>query len=278
MLHSILVAVDGSPTSLSAARYAALFAKAFECKLRGLYVVDVRMRETPLIRDLVASTGLMPFQEYQPRLEELMETRADTHLAALRDIVVAEGLEIQLEKQTGLIEEVIVKRAMSVDLLVMGQRGEHAQHRTDGFGTTAEAVLRRSSRPVLLCPDDYRQIMRPLVAYDGSDKSSRALALGAQIAERLLLPLRILAVADNERSGEEVLHEAIDYMDSTRADYEAFIRLGDPAEEIVLCQREKLIDLMLMGAYGHGRLVKWLLGSVTEDVMKRVATPLLVTR
>lgn len=278
MLHSILVAVDGSDSSLAAARYGAMLARAFAARLRGIYVIDVRALEGPFFRDLVASTGLIPFQDYRYKIEQLLEEKADAVLAAFAEAVGEQEQGVELEKHMGVVDLMIAKRAHAVDLVVIGARGEHASYRKDLLGSTAEAVVRRCPKPVLLCTESYQPIERPLVCYDGSDRSARVLALAAELAERMELPLRVLTVADSERGGEEILREGIEYLDSTRADYEALVRVGDPGEEIVRCQQEKAVDLLVMGAFGHGRLVHLLLRSVVEEVMRRVNVPLLLTR
>jgi len=53
------------------------------------------------------------------------------------------------------------------------------------------------------------------------------------------------------------------------------IREGDPAERIVEHARERCADLIVMGTHGRRGFDKWLLGSVTETVVRQASCPVL---
>lgn len=54
------------------------------------------------------------------------------------------------------------------------------------------------------------------------------------------------------------------------------IRHGDPAEEILKLVEEEPIDLICMGARGHGRVTGALLGSVSTAVLHHSPVPVVV--
>jgi nucleotide-binding universal stress UspA family protein len=52
--------------------------------------------------------------------------------------------------------------------------------------------------------------------------------------------------------------------------------LGRPAREIVKAARQRRADLIVMGSHGLTGVRKLMLGSVTEEVLKTAAIPVLV--
>ena len=56
------------------------------------------------------------------------------------------------------------------------------------------------------------------------------------------------------------------------------VRFGDPAEEIVACARESDSDLVAMATHGRTGLRHLLMGSVAEQVLRRLAIPVMLVR
>lgn len=57
---------------------------------------------------------------------------------------------------------------------------------------------------------------------------------------------------------------------------EAVVARGDPAREIAAHAREAGADLLVAGTHGRSGLPRWLLGSVTEELLRTAPCPLLV--
>jgi len=115
-----------------------------------------------------------------------------------------------------------------------------------------------------------------LVAYGGKDMGAVALDMGVVIADTLQLPLSILTVERDERRREEIQHRAKQHQPQlgNRASFEH--DTGEPAAAIL--RRAVPDTLAIMGAYGHSRLYRMVLGSVTEQVMRAASGPLLLSR
>jgi nucleotide-binding universal stress UspA family protein len=56
------------------------------------------------------------------------------------------------------------------------------------------------------------------------------------------------------------------------------VRFGDPAEEIVACARDGDIDLVAMATHGRTGLRQLIMGSVAEQVLRRLAIPVVLVR
>jgi len=134
--RSILCPVDLSATSRAALRAARELADSFDAKLSVLFVDD------PLL-----SRAALRFDE-----DELArKTRAE--LTRFVQRVIGERTKCGYEIVTGKPAEEILKaaRRLDADLIVMGTQGNRGPKRLF-FGSTADAVLRRSTLPVLVVP------------------------------------------------------------------------------------------------------------------------------
>lgn len=56
------------------------------------------------------------------------------------------------------------------------------------------------------------------------------------------------------------------------------VRKGFPSEEILKEQQEKGIDLIVIGPLGRTGIARYLVGSVTKNVVKEAKCPVLVTK
>ena len=55
-------------------------------------------------------------------------------------------------------------------------------------------------------------------------------------------------------------------------------RQGDPASEILRFSEEYGVDLIVMGSHGRSGPSRWVLGSVTEKVLRAATVPMIVVR
>jgi universal stress protein A len=61
-----------------------------------------------------------------------------------------------------------------------------------------------------------------------------------------------------------------------KASYQAVI--GEPADTIMKLARRKKSDLIIMSSHGKGGLKRAILGSVTDEVIRKAGKPVLVVR
>ena len=124
--------------------------------------------------------------------------------------------------------------------------------------------------------------MRILMATGGSQHSEIALHFGVQLAQRGRKNPTILTVIkdQSERAqAEEVLERAIRLLEPTVATVETKIRIGYPAEEIILEAEEGHYDLVIVGEKQHHRLVtRFLLGSTATRVVEHAPCPVIVAK
>lgn len=146
MYQKILVAVDGSPTSLRGLEEAIKVAKALGGQLKLVHVVN----------ELVIAAEYVPSVYYEPVLVSLRDSGGKVLEQAM---AIAQRAEVPCEQ--GLVETMggraadeIVKQARQwpADLIVLGTHGRRGLKRL-AMGSDAELVLRQSPVPVLLVRD-----------------------------------------------------------------------------------------------------------------------------
>jgi nucleotide-binding universal stress UspA family protein len=161
----------------------------------------------------------------------------------------------------------------------MGHRGVNERFSTGLLGSTTESVTRKSPKPVFVAPMQFREICRPLLAYDGSQRASAAMHAAAEVTSALALPLSVLYVAREDGSNDgRVLEEARRYLQSYDLTFTCETLTGHPHERIVEVIREHGYDLLFIGAYGHSRIIEMVLGSTTEYVLRNSPCPVFLAR
>ena len=134
----------------------------------------------------------------------------------------------------------------------------------------------------------YEEILLPV---DESTEASGLLHHAAEIAHWADAEVTLLYVADTNRdsvtvaegnvvdvlveSGEEIVEEASRVLESLGADYTTDVVQGAPAETIVDYAERYEYDLVAMPTHGREGLSRYLLGSVTEKVVRLSPVPVL---
>lgn len=136
-----------------------------------------------------------------------------------------------------------------------------------------------------------------LIPTDGSDGVQRAIDHGMDVADRYDATVHALSVidvaqllevgytgdrADFEATVEPLEDEAKRAVEAVReradgrgVDVVTVVRQGEPYETILEYVEEADIDLIVMGTHGRRGLSRYVLGSVTERVMRTVDVPVL---
>ncbi len=280
MIQNILIPTDGSDYGKTAIAYGVYFARKLNAQLTGLHVVDIRLIRGPVFTDISGSIGLPPYQEFLPAIESGLDAKADAILQDFCGQCEAAGLHPETKKVTGVIDETIIEEGRNCcDWILLAQRGEHFH--IDGgaiLGSTAQSVVRRSGKPVLVTPEHFREIKSMAIAYDGSAPAHKALKLAAELSKQAAWPLSVVIVAADPTSGENISKKAESLLSAFKTDSAAMILTGKEDKALLKFIREGTVELLVMGAYGHNRLRELLVGSTTSSVIRKSTIPVLLTR
>ena len=198
MIKSILVCTDGSPHGDVACEYAISLTQQLNARLLGLHVLDSRMLEGPLMADISGWVGAQPFGDQFQQFRELMEKKGETVIHAFNSRCEEAGVKAETWVKMGHPPKIILEEEARAELLIMGQKGEHAEWIGDMSGSIVERVVRHSVKPCMITPDTFRPISRIMAAYDGSVHASQALHEATELAQALKAELVILTVAETD--------------------------------------------------------------------------------
>ncbi len=147
--------------------------------------------------------------------------------------------------------------------------------------TLIEVILFTSGRPVLVIPPKwdraphYRNIM---VAWDGSARAARAVGDSLPFLTRAERVEILCALPDASKciGGADLAAHLSRHCKSV-AVVELPVQHGDVARTIGAHAINAGAELLVMGAYGHPRLVEMVLGGVTSVMLAEAGLPLLLS-
>jgi nucleotide-binding universal stress UspA family protein len=294
-LNKILAPVDFSVASRYGLAFAGIVAERFRARLRLLHVV-----EPPSLPEW----GYVHLALREAKLRRAAEER----LSELPlECAVDERLIHSSEVRSGAAGFEICQAAAewSADLIIL------ASHSLSGFphafiGSTAERVLRHAPCPVMTVrglalrkegsPKSPFDLKRILVTTDFSEESKKAFPYAVALARKFEASLTLLYVvpahlpADLGQIGivleeERLITEARERLPRFReAEMDSHLHVetlvvnGGPAHEICQTAESQAADLIVMGTRGRTGLKHFLLGSVTEKVVRHAPCPVLVVR
>ena len=212
-------------------------------------------------------------------------------LASLRQwLGVANAPEVQMMASAA--------EQLDARMIVLGARGTGFLRRLV-LGTTAERLLRRTTRPLLVVRQTpHEPYRRLLVALDFSPWSGQALALARRVAPhaRLVLfhafevpfeeKLRFAGVdiatieAYRQKARAEAtqsVHRLAEAAGLKPAQWQPCIVEGDASLRLIEKEQELDCDLVVLGKHGVAASVDLLLGSVTKHVLAEGGADVLVS-
>ncbi len=132
---------------------------------------------------------------------------------------------------------------------------------------------------MLVCPTEWKGgIEKPLLAYDGSQRSASAMQAAADFCVTLSLPLTVAHVARDEAPAAPASSTRPSATSPrTRCRRRSPVSPATP-RAIVATLRSDGHDLLFIGAYGHSRIVEMVLGSTTEYVLRNAPCPIFLNR
>jgi nucleotide-binding universal stress UspA family protein len=278
MIKSILVALDGSQHADSALEYGLSLGRRLRARLVGLHVLDIVSIEGSFLHDVSGSLGFEPYLDFSSKMREALQERGQVLLDAFRKKCEQAGVVYDTALPMGIVANEICDQARIADLVIVGHRGVNEQFSTGLLGGSTESVTRKSPKPVLVTPLVFKEITRPLLAYDGSQRASAALHASAELSSSLGLPLTVIHVAKENGEGDRVLAEAQRYLQSYEIQVTIKSLTGPPHQRIVDILRDGGYDLLFIGAYGHSRIIEMVLGSTTEFVLRNSGAPVFLAR
>lgn len=200
--------------------------------------------------------------EEVPMLDDAESAEPDRFAASLRQVTGDGSVEV-------------AQRARSFDLTVIASPYAAAE----GMGReTFETLLFDSGRPLLVVPPDVSiaSLRSIAIAWNGSREATHA-AVAAMPLLRRAEDICLISISEGGR-----VYRAEEfgwYLDLHGLDVVVHDEnpAGASVEETLFRTVDEIsADILVMGAYGHGRMREFLLGGVTRYALKTSTTPLFL--
>ncbi|MBN2768822.1 MAG: universal stress protein [Campylobacterales bacterium] len=172
----------------------------------------------------------------------------------------------------GTLQEGLLDIQESIRVAIIGLKGL-SNERKNTIGSQVEKIIKDVAAPILLVNGNYRPISKVLIAYDGSTSSQKALDM--LISAPIFQDIQRDIVSVNN---EAILNEAKKKLANSNIDANFIYLEGEPVSAILTHQKVCNIDLISMGAFGHGVLHHIIYGSVTHHMLLEACVPLLLVR
>lgn len=298
MFSKILVPLDGSKVAEQALPFARILAGTLKTPIELLQAIDISAVSAHMAADkALYLEGLIAEAERSAR--EYLERVA--HKLA--------GIDVAAFIERGKPAEVILDRATAAPglLIAMATHGRSGIQRWL-LGSVAEKILRGTGQPLFLVrASDDEPEERPaalnsiIVPLDGSSLAESVLPVAVKLAKSLEASVLLFRafelpakayygredyLPDYEALKNRVKEEAQAYLDARVAALKeeglprvsSLLREGVGAEEIIRCAREHPDSFVAMCTHGRSGVKRWVLGSVSEKVVRHSGDPVLVIR
>lgn len=299
MYSKILIPLDGSRTAEKVLPYARHLTARLKIPVELLAVIDVA--------DLATHITAEKARFLDPMIEEGLHS-SENYLRGIAATFGDAAVSCKVEK--GRAEDVIIQMGESdpAMLIAMATHGRSGLNRFL-LGSVAEKVLRGAPNALLLvraseaAPSDgeasFKSVIVPL---DGSELAESIVPMAGSLATKLGLEVvlfRAYHIPYNAYAADDgfyavdyddliaaVRDETNQYLDKKAVEIKklgvekvsAIAKEGFAGDEIIAIGHNTPEGLIAMCSHGRSGVKRWVLGSVTENVVRHTSDPVLVAR
>lgn len=297
MYTKMLIPLDGSKTAEKVLPYARFLAGKLKIPVELLAVVDMAEMATHIPAEKA--------RFFDSMIEEGVKNSA----SYLRGVAATFGdADVKCAVEKGQADAVIIEKA-ETDTRMLICMATHGRSGLDRFllGSVAEKVLRAAANPLLLvrateeAKSDGTAVLKSMVVpLDGSELAesiipmvaAKELGLEVVLFRAYHIPTYAYAgdetysVVDYDELIVGVRDEATEYLEKKVAEVKhlgvekvSFVtEEGFAADKIIALGRKTPDNLIAMCSHGRTGVKRWVLGSVTEAVVRHSGDPVLVLR
>ncbi len=287
MFTKMLIPLDGSKNAEKVLPYARNLAGKFKIPIELLAVIDIAEMATHISAEKA---------RYLDTMIEDGVRASTTYLRGIATTFPEAAVTCTVEKGSA-VETIIQKGETDTGMLItMATHGRSGLNRFL-LGSVAEKVLRGAANPLLLirAADEAKgigeeKLTSVIVPLDGSELAESVLPMVAGVAKKLGLEVvlfRAYHIPYNAYAGDDGYY-AVNYdelISSVRdvkklgiEKVSMLIKEGFAGDEIITLGRKTPDNLIAMCSHGRSGMKRWVLGSVTETVVRHSGDPVLVVR
>lgn len=276
-IKDLLVAYDGNDASEKAVQLAVQMSRKYDAAVTGVHIFRTETYESHIRRWIP--------DDVLERMKDAELTAESTIEASFRKQVAEAGFDgdVQWITAQGQSNILLPRFARYFDLMLIGQF-------TSAWGNERrtiqpEELVTRAGKPVIVVPKGLE--VRPfkeeaVMSWDGSRSAARALSDAMQILETKKR-LDVVTVDVDGDAGTATIPPEIDIIahlerHGINAKSVRLSTTGQTIGKMVLdyCG-EAAPDMLVMGAFGRGKLGDMLFGGVTRYILQNMTVPVLIS-
>ena len=282
MTDKMMALIDGSDYSRSVCEHAAWIASRTGLAVELVHVLG--RRETGGKGDLSGAISLGARTALLEELSKLDEQRAqlitrrgrmilDDARAILTEAGVANAT---VNLRHGDLLETLSDLEPQAEMVLIGKRGEAADFAKGHLGSNLERVVRSTRKPLFVANRAFKPINRVLIAYDGGPAAMKAIDHVSRNKLFQGLEVRIVTVGKSGTAAERGLADAKAALAAGGLTADTALLPGQPEQVLGPLVEDEGFDMVVMGAYGQGRLHHLFVGSTTTEMIRACKVPLLL--
>jgi nucleotide-binding universal stress UspA family protein len=281
-MSKILALIDGSVYSQSVTGIAAWAAGRLGLPVEIAHVLGRRIATNFDLSgrlDANARTALLKeMADLDEQHGRLAQQKGRAILDGARADAAAAGAEVSTKLRNGDLIEALGDLEADAEIVVIGKRGEAADFAKLHLGSNLERVVRASRKPVLVAARAYAPINHFLIAYDGGPSANRA--VDYLVSSPLLKGLRctVLSVGEDTAENRSRIEAPTRRLREAGFEVSSVLERGEPEDIIGGHVESSGVGLLVMGAYGHSRIRRLVIGSTTTELVRRCKIPVLMFR
>jgi nucleotide-binding universal stress UspA family protein len=270
----ILIGLDGSRPSKSAAKCALQFAQNLSLTIHGIFIIDeaIIMGSYEYYK---AELGISETPASQAELVQWFEIFGEREIHWLENLCHTAHVPVTTSLLFGGVTEGILENAANSQFLVLGRRGNNHSGDEHHLGQYFQSIAHRVHIPILVGGSHHRYIEQVLLAYDSSPAAQSALNWAAWFQRAMHCQVSVVAVNENSNPLPAWRHQVEQEMHGAGLDTRELIaKHADPVEAILEAAKNSQADLIMMGKYRHTRLRQRLFGSKVDEILHQAQCPI----
>jgi nucleotide-binding universal stress UspA family protein len=270
----LLIGLDGSHPSKTAAKCALQLAQNFSLAIHGIFIIDEAIIMGPY-EYYKAELGISETPASQAELVQWFEIFGESEMHWLENLCHTAQVPVTTSLLFGGVTESILENAAHSQFLVLGRRGNNHSGDERHLGQYFQEIAHRVHIPILVGGNHHRYIEQVLLAYDGSRAAQSALDWAARFQQAMHCQVSVVTVNENSDCLPKWRNQVQEKLQAAALEIrELILRQADPVEAILEAAKNSQADLIMMGKYRHTRLRQRLFGSKVDMILHQAQCPI----
>ncbi|MCK7557155.1 universal stress protein [Chitinophaga sedimenti] len=274
-MKKIAAVLDGLRFSDSTLEYTLWVARHSSSHIVGVFADDFLYNSFSAYRLITAGATQHQIDELSEQDEILRNVSVEKFRNACKDAHV----EYSVHRDRDIAIQEVRHESIFADLLVIDAK-ETFQHRQQELPTRfVRELLAEVQCPVLLAPEEFHEIERVILLYDGEPSSVHAIKMFSYLMPWLnTAPIELISVNHPEEGLKlddgKLMRE---FMKRHFPSVQYHILNGHEYNRIPkVMEQQKPGTLVVLGAYSRGAISRWFRESLADTLMSAVKLPLFI--